>query len=61
MYIFDQKPLKFDIGFTRNFVNKILLKTIQIHLKLKTKLKTFDTQSQISILFCELLSILAFS
>lgn len=25
---FDQKPLKFDIGFTRNFVRKIFSKTI---------------------------------
>ena len=26
--VFDQKPLKFDIGFTRNFVRKIFLKTL---------------------------------
>ena len=26
--VLDQKPLKFDIAFTRNFVKKIFLKTI---------------------------------
>ena len=26
--VFDEKPLKFDLEFTRNFVSKIFLKTI---------------------------------
>jgi hypothetical protein len=59
--IFEQKPLKFNIEFTRNFVKKIFLKTIQVDLKLKSKSKTSDTQSQLTMCFCELLNISVFS
>jgi hypothetical protein len=59
--LFDQKPLKFDIEFTGNFVRKMFLKTIQIDLELETKPKILDTQSQLAMHFCELLNIFAFS
>ena len=41
--VFDQKQLKIDIGFTRNFVRKTFSKTTQIDSKSKTGPKTFST------------------
>ena len=51
--LFDQKPLKFDIKFIRDFMRKTFLKPTQIDLGLKTQPKTFNTLVQLTMHFCE--------
>ena len=50
---FDQKPLKFDIKFTRDFMRKTFSKPTQIDLELKTEPKIFNTLVQLTMYFCE--------
>ena len=58
--LFDQKPLKFDIKFTRDFMRRIFSKPTQIDSELKTKPKIFNTLVQLTMHFCEQLNIQGF-
>jgi hypothetical protein len=51
--LFDQKSLKFDIKFTRDFMRKTFLKPTQIDSELKTKPKIFNTLVQLTMYFYE--------
>ena len=58
--LFDQKPLKFDIKFTRNFMRKPFSKHTQIDSELITEPKIFNTLVQLTMHFCEQLNIQGF-
>ena len=51
--LFDQKPLKFDIKFTRDFMRKTFLKPTWIDSELKTEPRIFNTLVQLTMHFCE--------
>ena len=53
MALFDRKPLKFDIKFTRDFIRKTFSKSTQIDSELKTEPKIFNTLVQLTMYFCE--------
>ena len=58
--LFDQKLLKFDIKFTRDFMKKTFSKFTQIDSELKTEPKIFNTLVQLTMHFCEQLNIQGF-
>ena len=53
MVLFDRKPLKFDIKFTRDFMRKTFSKPTQIDSELKTEPKIFNTLVQLTMHFYE--------